>query len=105
MGITMTYLLNSGFLVRAGRTLLVFDNYREKLEESDFADNKISILDLLIKCNFSSSRGEAKRLIQQGGISVNNNPVSDTQTIYSKSDFADGLKVKKGKKHFCKVTF
>lgn len=76
-----------------------------KLEESDFADNKISILDLLIKCNFSSSRGEAKRLIQQGGISVNNNPVSDTQTIYSKSDFADGLKVKKGKKHFCKVTF
>lgn len=74
-----------------------------ELKNEDFENEEISILDLLIKCNFSASRGEAKRLIQQGGISVNDNIVSDTQVKYSKADFNNGLKIKKGKKHFCKV--
>ena len=75
------------------------------LENSDFEADAINILDLLIKCKFSASRGEAKRLIQQGGINVNGEPVQSPQILYSKDQLTEGLKVKKGKKHFCKVTF
>ena len=74
-----------------------------ELKDEDFENGNISILDLLIKCNFSASRGEAKRLIQQGGISVNDIVISDTQVKYTKADINESIKVKKGKKHFCKV--
>ncbi|MCQ2744482.1 MAG: tyrosine--tRNA ligase [bacterium] len=74
------------------------------LQNEDFEEDFINILDLLIKCGFSSSRGEAKRLIQQGGITVNDKLVADMQIKYSKSDINSGFKIKKGKKHFCKVT-
>lgn len=74
-----------------------------ELTSSDFTDGTIDILNLLIKCNFASSRGEAKRLIQQGGISVNDSVVSEINKTFSLDEIKDGLKVKKGKKHFHKV--
>ena len=73
--------------------------------DADLQDGKISIIDLVIKCGFSSSRGEAKRLIQQGGISVNDETVSDLGKFFTKEDLENGLKIKKGKKHFHKAVY
>lgn len=77
-----------------------------ELTDADFESDSISILDILTKCGFASSRGEAKRLIQQGGITVDDTTINSPQTSYSKQEFADNFKiVKKGKKHFKKVIF
>jgi len=74
-----------------------------ELSDVDFEDGIISITNLLVKCNITSSKGEAKRLIQQGGVSVNDEVVKAIDITYSKEQFADGLKIKKGKKHFHKA--
>ena len=73
------------------------------LTEADFEDGKIDILNLLIKCGFSQSRGEAKRLIQQGGVSVNDEIISALDKKYEQNDLKNSLKIKKGKKHFHKA--
>ena len=74
-----------------------------EISSSDLQDGKINIIDLIIKCGFSSSRGEAKRLIQQGGISVNDESVNTLDKFYTETDLQNGLKIKKGKKHFHKA--
>ena len=74
-----------------------------ELSAEDLIDGKISVVQLLVKCGICSSNGEAKRLIQQGGVSVNDNVVSAFDVSYSKEDLADGLKIRKGKKHFHKA--
>ena len=74
-----------------------------ELSDADFEGGVISITNLLVKCNITSSKGEAKRLIQQGGVSVNDEVVKAIDITYSKEQFADGLKIKKGKKHFHKA--
>ena len=73
-----------------------------KLELSEIADG-IQIAELLVKCGLCASKGEAKRLIQQGGVSVNDSVVTDLGTKYLQGDFVDGLKIRKGKKVFHKV--
>ncbi len=75
-----------------------------KLDETDFQDNEIGIVALVVKSGFASSNGEAKRLIQQGGVSINDEAVSALNVKYSKEDFKSGLIIKKGKKHFKKIT-
>ena len=75
------------------------------LSQTDFENGFINILDLLIKCGFTQSRGEGKRLIQQGGVSVGNEIVNAIDKTYVKEDFSNGLVVKKGKKNFRKVLF
>jgi len=74
-----------------------------EISDADLQDGNINIIDLLIKCGFSSSRGEAKRLIQQGGVSVNDKTISDLGKSFTKENLQDGLKIKKGKKHFHKA--
>lgn len=74
-----------------------------ELTESDFNDGKISIVQIMTKCGFASSNGEAKRLVQQGGVSVNDQAVSTLDTSFTKAEVEEGLKVRKGKKHFKKV--
>ncbi len=65
--------------------------------------NEISILDLLIECRLCASRGEAKRLIQQGGISVDGEKISSIDCKLSFDMLEKGIKIKKGKKIFHKV--
>ncbi|MBR1424510.1 tyrosine--tRNA ligase [bacterium] len=74
-----------------------------ELSQDDLTDDKINIVSLVVKCGFASSNGEAKRLIQQGGVSVNDQTISALDKTFSKTDLAEGLKIKKGKKHFRKV--
>ena len=63
-----------------------------------------SILDAIISVGFAPSKGQARQLINQGGITLNDNKISDTNYILSDSDFNDGFAIlKKGKKSFYKL--
>lgn len=71
---------------------------------ADLLENgEIGIIELLIVCSLASSKGEARRLIDQGGISVNGEKVADIALKISESALKDGVKIKKGKKVFHKA--
>ena len=74
-----------------------------KLADEDFRDGKVDILQILVSAGLSASRAEARRNVQQGGVSVNGEKVSDPFTSYEKSAFAEEFMLKKGKKSFCKI--
>lgn len=68
------------------------------------ADAGIGLLDLLVKSKLTSSKGEARKLIEGGGIALNGEKVSNTTLILKTADFDDGsILLKKGKKSFVKV--
>ena len=69
----------------------------------DLFEDKINITSLVVRCNFAQSKGEAKRLIQQGGISINDEVITTLDKMYTKGELKDGLKIRKGKKHFHKA--
>ena len=71
------------------------------LTDADFTDGAISALDLLCKCGLTPSKSEARRVVQQGGLVVNDEKVTDIAKTFTKADFVDGkLIIKKGKKTF-----
>ena len=64
----------------------------------------ISILDAIIQVGFAPSKGQARQLITQGGISLNDTKISDTNYVLSDTDFKDGFAIlKKGKKSYYKL--
>ena len=71
--------------------------------DPDFENGVISVLNLLIKCGITSSKGEGKRLIQQGGININDENISAIDKSYTPEEVKSGLKIRKGKKHFHKA--
>ncbi len=76
-----------------------------ELADDDFTDGGIAILDLLLKCSLIPSKGEGKRLIQQGGISVDDQKITDMFAKIDKALFEKGhVIIKKGKKVFHKAT-
>ena len=76
-----------------------------ELSEADFADGIIDILTLLVKCGLAASKGEARRLVQQGGVLACGEKVTDIAQKWSASDFAgEGIVLRKGKKIFHRVT-
>ena len=71
------------------------------LSADDFTDGVINICDLMVKGNLASSKSEARRLVNQGGVSANDAKVTDVNSAISADLFGgDGLVVKKGKKVF-----
>ncbi len=74
-----------------------------EIPQSELSENKIGVVALVVKCGFASSNGEAKRLIQQGGININDEAVTDLSTSFDLEALKNGLKIKKGKKHFKKA--
>ena len=74
-----------------------------ELSDEDLSDGVIKIVNLLVKCGITASNGEAKRLIQQGGINVNDETVSALDKTFTKEELISGLKIRKGKKHFHKA--
>ena len=75
------------------------------LSDDDFTDGSIAILDLLSKCKLIPSKKEGRRLIEQGGISVDDEKVTDVCHAVSKSAFEKGyVIIKKGKKTFHKAS-
>ena len=73
------------------------------LSADDFTEGKIGILDLMVKAELTASKGEGRRLVQQGGVSVNDQKITDPATMYEVSDFSDFV-LKKGKKIYHKFT-
>ena len=75
-----------------------------ELSSADFADGDMDILSLLVKTELASSRSDARRAVEQGGVSDADEKVTDIRTAYNADSFGtDGLVVKRGKKKFVKV--
>ena len=74
------------------------------LTEADLIDGSIGILDLMVRCKLAPSKKEARRLVEQGGVTVNDEKVADVNTAYTAQQLSDGLMVRKGKKVFHKVS-
>ena len=68
--------------------------------EFEMADENIGVLDLLVNAKFVQSKGEARRLIDQNGLSVDGETIKDATTQISKEDLKNGLLFKKGKKNY-----
>ena len=74
------------------------------LTEEDFTDGAIDILTVLVKTGLVPSKSEARRAVEQGGVSVDGEKVTDIKTTFDKDSFTgDGKVVKRGKKNFRKV--
>ena len=74
------------------------------LSADDFADGKISVIDILVKAGLAKSKSEARRLIEQGGVSVNDEKVKSLDFSLSADEIAaDPAIIKKGKKIFHKI--
>ena len=75
------------------------------LAEEDFKDGEVDILTMLVKSGLTASRSEARRAVEQGGVSLDGEKVTDIYAKYGKSVFeGDGVVLKRGKKNFRKVT-
>jgi tyrosyl-tRNA synthetase len=75
-----------------------------QLKEEDFTDGAIDILSVLCKSGLAASRSEARRNVEQGGVSVDGTQIKDIKESFTKEQFAgEGLVVKRGKKNFMKV--
>ena len=60
---------------------------------------------MLVKSGLVKSKSEARQAVQQGGVSVDGEKISDIKTFYSKEDLAEGKLLRKGKKSYMKVVF
>jgi len=74
------------------------------ISESEFADGKIPVADVLVIAGIAKSKGEGKRLIEQGGITVNDEKITDVFGTLERGLFHEEVIVKKGKKVFVKLT-
>ena len=74
-----------------------------ELSAAEFADGKIDILTALVKAELVPSKSEARQAIQQGGVTMDGEKVTDPRTTYAPSDLGDGKMLRKGKKNFVKV--
>ena len=75
-----------------------------KLSRADFEGDSIDILTLLVKCGLCASKGEARRLVQQGGVTVDGQKVGDIEAAWSCKDCCgEGKVIKKGKKVYHKA--
>ena len=76
------------------------------LADDDFTDDEILVNEIMLKAGLISSKGEGRRLIEQGGVSVDDVKVASPFETVKKSDFKDGkIIIKKGKKVFYKITY
>ena len=74
-----------------------------ELSEEDFKDGQVDILTIVHKAGLAASRSEARRNVQQGGVTVDGEKVTDIAAAYTKEQLQTGLLVKRGKKNFKKV--
>ena len=80
------------------------DMPKTELTEADLTDGNIDIMTLLVKCGLTSSKSEARRAVQQGGVSVDGEKITDIAHTFAGEDFGgEGIVLKKGKKNFRKV--
>ena len=73
------------------------------LKKEDFSEGKVDILDLLVKSGLAKSRSEARRNVEQGGVSVDSEQISDIKLCYSEDDFNEPKLLRRGKKNYIKL--
>ncbi len=77
-----------------------------EITEADLRDGKIDILGLLVASGLCSSRGDARRNVQQGGVSVNGEKVTDIAAAYTPREItAKDFVLRRGKKNYCRILF
>ena len=76
-----------------------------KLAEADLIDGNIDILTILVKTGLVPSKSEARRAVEQGGVSVDGEKVTDIKKLFTADELKNGIVVKRGKKSFKKVIF
>lgn len=74
------------------------------LTDDDFTDGSVAVLDMMVKAGIIKSKGEGRRLITQGGVSLNDEKVTDPYASLTKTDFDNEIIIKKGKKVFHKFS-
>ena len=74
-----------------------------ELNDADFTDGAIDILSILVRTKLVPSRSEARRAVEQGGVSAGEQKVTDTRASYSQAELAEGVIFRRGKKSFMKV--
>ena len=74
-----------------------------ELSEADFAEGKLDLIGVLVKAGLVATRSEGRRAIEQGGVAVDGEKVTDIKKEYEKVDFEGGVIIKRGKKNFRKV--
>ena len=79
------------------------DSNMPTTELTDVPDDGMGIIDLMIACGLAASRGEARRLIQQGGVQADGEKITDIDFKVAKAALEAGVKVRKGKKVFHKA--
>ncbi len=73
------------------------------LAAAQLTDGGMNILDLLVACKLAASKSEARRLVQQGGVSVDGEKIAGIDAVIPQAQLAAGAKIKKGKKVFHKA--
>ena len=74
-----------------------------EIEKSQLENDEINVVDLVLLCKLGTSKGEIRRLIQQGGLTVNDQKVQTPDLKLTLEELTNGVKIKKGKKIFHKV--
>ena len=74
-----------------------------ELAESDLQDGAVDILSVLVKAELVPSRSEARRAVEQGGVTVNDEKITNLRHSFTADDLAGGILVRRGKKNFKKV--
>ena len=74
-----------------------------ELDEADFTEGSVDILTILQKSGLAPSRSEARRNVEQGGVTVEGETVNDIKASYTREQLAEGAVVRRGKKKFVKV--
>ena len=74
-----------------------------ELTEDQLTDGSIAILDLMLACKLVPSKGEGRRLVQQGGVMINEEKVSSIDASFTAEQLRQGLKIRKGKKVYHKA--
>ena len=73
------------------------------LSAADLTDGTIDILSLLVKCELCASKSEARRNVEQGGVTVEGEKVTDIRSTFTEAELAGGLLIKRGKKNYRRV--
>ena len=74
-----------------------------ELTEADFLDGRIDILSVLVKSGLTPSRSEARRAVEQGGVSADGEKITDIKKSFTPDEFKNGVLIKRGKKNFKKI--
>jgi tyrosyl-tRNA synthetase len=74
------------------------------LTDDNYTDGSIDILTLLVTAGMTTSKSEARRAVEQGGVTVNGEKVSDAKATFAKTDFDSEFILKKGKKSFKRIS-